>query len=150
MTHAIKRDTIQEHQVLIRTSSAHIKTRSAFSSGLNTGKELQAFHQVHLTTNGRQPFNLINGDFHFGHLDLVLNAVESFPCDHRFANGDARTERKVNLDVLVQFDLKFARRVSGIGDQEVVHPSSKRERIKTIRVGPRTYGLIRAPYRCPH
>ena len=97
---AVQRYPVEDDEVLVGAATAHIQARRALAARLYPRHELEALQQVDFATDGRQPAHLIHGDFHFGHLHLVFDTVESFSGDDGLIDGDACTQFKIQFEVL--------------------------------------------------
>ena len=107
MAHTVERHAIEDDEVLIGTASPNVKPRSSFSTGLHSGHQLQTLQQIHFSTNRWKPPHLVHGDFHFGHLHLVFNAVEALAGYNGFLNCHARSQLHVHL--LIFLEVQFIR-----------------------------------------
>ena len=114
VTHAVEWHAVEYDEVLVGTAPAHIQARGTLASRLHTGHELQALQKVDLPADGRQPTNLVHGNFDLGHLDLVLNAVEPFTRNHRFLDGDPGDELEIHFRIAVKFDFEGLGSVSDV------------------------------------
>ena len=85
VVHAVQRHAIEEHEVLVRGATANVEAARAFAPALDARQQLERLEQVDFAADGREGFDLVNGDLHFGHLHLLFDAVFLFARHHRLA-----------------------------------------------------------------
>ena len=139
VVHAVQRHAVEQHEVLVGRSAANVEATCAFSSALDAWQQLQRLEQVDFATDGGKRFDLVDGDLHFGHLHLLLDAVFSFARHHRFFEGQARLKFEVQFEVLRgEVNLKPLWRVPEVADADFVDLNRQGERVESVDVGGHT------------
>ena len=149
MAYAVKRYTVEDDEILVGTAAAHIQARRTLAARLNPRHELEALQQVDFAADGRQPAYLVHGNFHFGHLHLVFDAVEGFSSDDGLIYGNPCTQFKIQFQVVAQLDLVGLRGVSDVGHGKLVGAGGQGNGVKSIRIRARSRLNRFAPKCCP-
>ena len=105
---------------------------------MNPRHELQALQEVDFAADGRQPTHLVHGNFHFGHLHLVFDAVEGFSGDDGLIDGDPCIQFKIQFQVTAQLDLVGLRGVSDVGYGKFVGAGGQSIGVKPVRIRARS------------
>ena len=139
MVHTVQRHAVEEHEVLVGRSASDVEATRAFASALDARQKLKGFEQVDFATDGRERFDLFDGDLHLGHLHLLLDAVFLFACHHRFFEGQTRLKFEVQFEVLRgEVNLKPLWRVPEVADADFVDVNRQGERVESVDVGGHT------------
>ena len=136
MAHAVQRHAVEKHEVLVWRPATDIQSTCALSPALHPGKQLKGLQQVHLSTNGRQGFDLVDGDLHLGHLHLLLDSVFLVACHHRLSERQSRLQFQIEFDIhLGQIHRESLRRVAQVTDTDRVGSLRDGQGIETVHVG---------------
>ena len=100
VVHAVQRDPVEEHEVLVWRSPAHVEAACALPPTLHAGQKLKRLQQIDLATNGGKGLDLVDGNLHPRHLNLLLNPILAFPSHHSLIKGEARLQLDVELEVV--------------------------------------------------
>ena len=136
VVHAVQRDAVEEHQVLVWRSPAHIESACALPPTLHARQKLKRLQQIHLSSNGGKRFDLVDGNLHPRHLNLLLNPILAFPGHHSLVEGEARLQLHVELEVVRgQVHLKALGGVAQIAHADLVRRCRQSECVKPINIG---------------
>ena len=122
VVHAVERHTVEEHQVLVGGAPTDVQAACALSSTLNSGQKLKRLEKVHLSPNGGERLDLVDGNLHFRHLHLLFDAVFPLPGHHRLTKRQAGLQFHIELDVrLCQIDREALSRIPQVAHTDGVH-----------------------------
>ena len=148
MTHTVKWNPVKQHQVLVRTASSDVQPTCPFPSRLHPWQQLKRLEQVHFPTDGRQRLDLIDGDFHLGHLHLLLDAAFIFTRHNSLSQLRPGHHGQIEFDIFPgQIDLQTLPFVANVGHLQIVGLGRKREGVKPIEVAHDAHRSVRRPHR---
>ena len=136
MVHAVQRDAVEKHQVLVWRSTADVEAACALPPTLHAGQKLKRLQQINLASDGREGLDLVDGYLHPRHLNLLLNSILAFPGHHSFVQGEARLQLHVELEVVRgQVHLKTLGGVAQIAHTHLVRSCRQGQRVKPVDIG---------------
>ena len=84
---------IDEDEVLVRSSAAHVETRGPFRPTLNARKQLDDFEQIRLSKQDRQVFHRFDVQIDRTHLGALLDFAGTDTHHFHFFQVEYRPER---------------------------------------------------------
>ena len=142
MVHIVKGDAVEEEEVLVGATAAHVHAAGAFIAALHSGEQLDGFDDVGFAEKHGDGLDLLHGNLDGTHLRRLAR-VDALGFHHHLFQLDAWMECIVAAGVAVQGDGVVQRYISHIGHPQQGLLSFQRQREPAVGVGGRPLSAAR-------